>query len=120
VGIDNVLNQKKSAKMAHFSLFECIENYEVAKAKLLLDTSVNWLKERDIDIIRGSVSPTGTDDDEYKGLLINCFILKFITNSSNKGFYPAFLNMFYSWFKASSSIICIIALSLFIHYIFYL
>lgn len=86
LGIDKNLNSKKGESMGHFSLFECIDNQEVAKA--LFETSFAWFRERNITIIRGPVSPTGADSDEYKGLLIDAFDLPpVIMNSYNPEYY---------------------------------
>jgi GNAT superfamily N-acetyltransferase len=86
VGIDNVLNEKKHCRAGFISLFECIDNYEVAKA--LFDQAMAWFKEREIEIVRGPVSPTGADGDEYKGLLINSFDRPpVVMNSYNPEYY---------------------------------
>jgi len=42
-GIDTNLNGKKNMKMAFFSLFECIDDYEAAK--LLFDSATEWAKK---------------------------------------------------------------------------
>jgi hypothetical protein len=85
-GYDSFLNEKKNMNMGYFSLFECINNSEVAK--LLFDTSFVWFKENKIDKVIGPVSATGTDDDECKGLLIDCFDRPpVIMNSYNPQYY---------------------------------
>jgi GNAT superfamily N-acetyltransferase len=92
-GIDNVLNTKKSTKIGHFSLFECIEDYSVFK--LLLDTASKWLKDRGICVMKGPVAPTGTDSDENKGLLIDAFELPpVLMNSYNPPYYKNFLEQY--------------------------
>ncbi|HHW31967.1 MAG TPA: hypothetical protein GXX20_09900 [Clostridiaceae bacterium] len=92
-GIDNELNSKKGVMMGHFSLFECIDNYDVAKS--LFDTAIKWFKENKIQIARGPVSPTGTDDDESKGLLVNCFDQPpVIMNSYNPPYYKDFIERY--------------------------
>lgn len=92
-GIDNILNSKKGAKMGYFSLLECTDSYEVFK--LLLDTAVSWLKNKDISVIKGPVSPTGADGDEYKGLLIDCFDRPpVLMNSYNPPYYKDFLEKY--------------------------
>jgi len=93
VGIDNILNAKKNTKIGHFSLLECIENYSVFK--LLFDTASNWLKDRGMCTIKGPVAPTGSDDDEYKGLLIDAFELPpVLMNSYNPPYYKDFLERY--------------------------
>ena len=85
-GIDTNLNQKKNINMAFFSLFECINNYEVAK--LLFDTAFNWSKQSGADFVCGPVAVTGADGDENKGLLVNCFDKPpVIMNSYNPAYY---------------------------------
>lgn len=93
VAIDNSLNQKKDLKMGYFSLFECIDNYDVAKA--LFDSAAQWLRDKNIAVLRGPVSPTGTDSDEYKGLLIDCFDHPpVIMNSYNPPYYKDFIEKY--------------------------
>ncbi|MDP4094644.1 MAG: hypothetical protein Q8920_14965, partial [Bacillota bacterium] len=86
LGIDKVLNSKKNEEMGHFSLFECINSHDVAKA--LFDTAISWFRQRGITKVRGPVSPTGADSDENKGLLIDSFHLPpVIMNSYNPEYY---------------------------------
>lgn len=85
-GIDHTLNSKKNEAMGYFSLFESINNQDVAN--LIFDTAVSWMQDRNISIVRGPVSPTGADSDEYKGLLINCFDRPpVLMNSYNPEYY---------------------------------
>jgi len=92
-GIDKDLNAKKGSKAGFFSLLECIDNYDVFK--LLLDTASDWLKDRNISVIKGPVPPTGTDDDEYKGLLIDCFDRPpVLMTSYNPPYYKDFLEKY--------------------------
>lgn len=92
-GIDKNLNEKKNVNMGYFSLFECIENYDVAQA--LLDTAIKWFKENNINKIFGPVSPEGTDTDEYKGLLIDAFDLPpVLMNSYNPPYYKTFFEKY--------------------------
>ena len=90
VGIDNNLNKQKGISMGYFSLFESIEDYAVAE--LLLDTASQWFRERNITRMMGPVSPTGTDGDEYRGLLIDCFDRPpVLMNTYNPPYYQRFL-----------------------------
>jgi GNAT superfamily N-acetyltransferase len=66
VGIEEVLNKRKEYKHAYFTLFESINDEEVAKA--LLDTCLKWAKEHGMIYLKGPVSPTNGDD--YRGLLV--------------------------------------------------
>lgn len=70
-GIDAQLNQKKNMNMAFFSLFECIDNDEAAK--LLFDAASMWAQQNGADFLSGPAAVTGTDGDENKGLLVDCF-----------------------------------------------
>lgn len=92
-GIDTNLNQKKNINMAFFSLFECTHDYEVAK--LLFDTAFNWSKQYGMDFVCGPVAVTGTDGDENKGLLVNCFDKPpVIMNSYNPAYYMDFMERY--------------------------
>lgn len=85
-GIDTNLNQKKNINMAFFSLFECVNDFEVVK--LLFDTAFNWSKQNGADFVCGPVAVTGSDGDENKGLLVNCFDRPpVIMNSYNPSYY---------------------------------
>jgi len=93
VGIDTNLNQKKKASMGYISLFESIDDYEVAKA--LFDAAINWLKNKGINIVRGPVSPSGADSDDYKGLLIDAFDKPpMLMNSYNPPYYKDFFEKY--------------------------
>lgn len=69
VGIDEHLNEVKGFKAGYLTLFESIEDYEVAKA--LFDAGCAWLRERGMDFVTGPQSPSNGDD--YRGLLIEGF-----------------------------------------------
>lgn len=89
-GIDSTLNSKKNIRLGYFSLFECIDSPDVAKA--LFNKAFQWYRDNRINSIIGPVSPTGTDGDEYKGLLINCFDRPpVIMNSYNPPYYQGLL-----------------------------
>lgn len=65
-GINNELNNKKGFKEGYITLFESINDYEVAK--LLFDESLKYLKKSGMNLVRGPISPT--NGDEYRGCLI--------------------------------------------------
>ena len=89
-GIDSNLNDKKNIKLGYFSLFECIDRQDVAKE--LLEKALSWFREKGVESIIGPVSVTGTDGDESKGLLINCFDRPpVIMNSYNPPYYQQLL-----------------------------
>ncbi|MGB9678650.1 MAG: hypothetical protein ACPL3A_01450 [Thermoanaerobacteraceae bacterium] len=96
-GIDNNLNKKKTSKIGYFSLLETINDYEVFK--LLMDTSIKWLKDKNITLIKGPVSPNGIWGDEYKGLLIDDFQSPpVLMNSYNPSYYKDFIEK-YGFYK---------------------
>ena len=70
-GIDTNLNEKKKMNMAFFSMFETIDDKETAHA--LLNAAADWARLNGADFICGPCAVTGTDGDENKGLLIDCF-----------------------------------------------
>ena len=89
-GIDSNLNYKKNIKLGYFALFECIDSQDVAKE--LFKRALAWFREKGIESIIGPVSVTGTDGDEFKGLLINCFDRPpVIMNSYNPPYYQQLL-----------------------------
>jgi GNAT superfamily N-acetyltransferase len=87
VGINEHLNRAKNYKRGYISLFECVDNREVAFA--LFDYAINWLKERGIKEIIGPLSlPSG---DDYRGLLIDNFTdSPLVMNTYNKEYYVRF------------------------------
>ena len=85
-GIDTNLNEKKKMNMAFFSLFECVNDHMAAD--LLFDTAISWAKQNGADFICGPVAVTGTDGDENKGLLVDCFDRPpVLMNSYNPAYY---------------------------------
>ncbi len=92
-GIDTNLNEKKKMNMAFFSMFECIRDYEVAE--MLLDAACAWAKQKEADFICGPCAVTGTDGDENKGLLVDCFDEPpTLMNSYNPSYYKEFIEQF--------------------------
>lgn len=69
IGINEILNQGKGYKEGYISLFECIDDYEVAKA--LFDFAVDWLRDRGMEKIIGPLSVP--DGDDNRGILIDNF-----------------------------------------------
>ena len=55
VYIDFNHNKFYNVKMGFFGAFECIENSEAAN--MLIDAAHAWLKQRDIEVIRGTIHP---------------------------------------------------------------
>jgi len=92
-GIDTNLNRKKKMNSAFFSMFECINDYETAEA--LLQTAADWAKQNGADFISGPCAVTGTDGDENKGLLVDCFDRPpVLMNSYNPQYYVEFIERF--------------------------
>jgi hypothetical protein len=54
---------KQKNKISYITLFESIEDYEVAAA--LLDTGISWLREQGAETVTGPQSPSNGDD--YRG-----------------------------------------------------
>lgn len=93
VAYDKNLNEKKSSKIGYFSLFECINDVNISKA--LLDSAMKWFIDKNISEIIGPVGPTGTDSDEYKGLLVDAFDkAPFVMNSYNLPYYAGLLEKY--------------------------
>mgnify|MGYP001160569899 FL=1 len=66
VAIDEELNRVRGFKQGFFSMFECIDDEEAAKA--LLDAAGAWLLEKGMDRMIGPLSPCNGDD--RKGFVI--------------------------------------------------
>jgi GNAT superfamily N-acetyltransferase len=87
VGVDNHLNEIKNYKSSYLTLFESVNDYEVAKA--LFDTGLAWAKQHGAEFITGPQSPTNGDD--YRGLLIKGFDSPpVLLNSYNPLYYQDF------------------------------
>jgi len=92
-GIDKNLNQKKNMNMAFFSMFECINDYDAAK--LLFDAACDWARQKGAEFMCGPCAITGTDGDESKGLLVNCFDKPpVILNSYNPEYYMTLIEKY--------------------------
>jgi hypothetical protein len=66
--LNNRHNQVHNEKTGFFGAFECIDDFEVAKA--LLDTARDWVKARGMNTMRGPA--TFSSNDEW-GLLVDGF-----------------------------------------------
>lgn len=55
-------------RVGFFGFFECIDNQEVANA--LFDAAKEWLKSRNLDVMRGPANPTFNDEI---GMLVDAF-----------------------------------------------
>lgn len=94
VGINNYLNLAKGFKEGYISLFESIEDRDVAYS--LLEFAQQWLKDRGMELIKGPLSLPGGDDN--RGFLIDNFEdPTLIMNTYNKPYYnDFFLNFGFS------------------------
>lgn len=87
VGINNELNQAKGFKEGYISLFESIDDYEVALA--MLEYAEDWLKDKGMNLIKGPLSLPGGDDN--RGFLIDNFDdPTLVMNTYNKKYYNDF------------------------------
>lgn len=87
VGVNESLNEQKNSEDGYFSLFESVEDKEVAFA--LLDRASEWLRTRGKKVLKGPVSPTNGDD--YRGLLVEGFNgPPMLMNSYNHEYYVNF------------------------------
>ncbi len=84
VGINEKINKAKGFKEGYISLFEAINDEEVAF--YLLSFAENWLKERGIELMKGPLSLPGGDDN--RGFLVDNFQdPTLIMNTYNKKYY---------------------------------
>ena len=90
-GIDKNLNKKKNKKEGYITLFESINDYQVASA--LFDAATDWLKAKGINSVTGPQSPSNGDD--YRGLLVKGFdSMPVLMNSYNPPYYEAFFDQY--------------------------
>ncbi len=91
VGIDFRLNEAKNENLAYITLFESIEQYQVAEA--LFDAGLSWLREQGADTVTGPQSPSNGDD--YRGLLIEGFDSPpVLLNSYNPTYYAEYMERY--------------------------
>lgn len=91
VGMNNRLNEAKKHKLSYITLFESIEDYNVASA--LLDTGISWLREQGAVTVTGPQSPSNGDD--YRGLLIDGFSTPpVLLNSYNPPYYSSYFERY--------------------------
>lgn len=90
-GINETLNAAKEKREGYISLFECMEDYDAAKA--ILDAAAEWLRERGMTRMEGPISPTNGDDS--RGLLIQGFDgPPVLMNVYNPAYYPEFFDRY--------------------------
>ena len=88
--ISHAANQKYQTANLRFGWFECIEDYEVARA--LLDAACAWGRERGLTTVTG---PLGFTDLDPEGMLIEGYDkLPTIAGVYNFPYYPQFLERY--------------------------
>ncbi|NLM37774.1 MAG: N-acetyltransferase [Firmicutes bacterium] len=91
VGINQKLNREKKKAEGYLSLFEAVNDREVAFA--LFDAASQWLRARGLTSIVGPVSPTNGDDN--RGILIQGFDgPPVLMNSYNPPYYEDFFEAY--------------------------
>lgn len=91
VGMDHRLNEAKGNHLSYLTLFECIEDYQVAQA--LLDEGLSWLRSQGATLATGPQSPSNGDD--YRGLLIKGFDSPpVLLNTYNPPYYNTFFETY--------------------------
>lgn len=91
VGADDRLNKAKNRCEGYFTLFECISDYNVAKA--IFDEALGWLAEKGYDTVTGPQSPSNGDD--YRGLLVKGFgSSPVLMDSYNPTYYADFIEKY--------------------------
>lgn len=68
-GVNAATNQVKDRNVGYLSLFESVDDLEVARA--LFAAAEDWLRRQGVSGVQGPASPTGGDD--YRGLLVEGF-----------------------------------------------
>jgi hypothetical protein len=90
-GVNEKLNRSKNKNEGYISLFECINDEEVAFS--LFDHAFVWLGGQGADTVVGPVSPTNGDDN--RGLLIKGFDgPPVLMNSYNPPYYETLFNKY--------------------------
>lgn len=89
VGINQSYNEKKNLHEGYICLFESINDINVAFS--LFDKAIEWLKAREINMVKGPISPTNGDDS--RGLLVMGFDgAPVLMNSYNPEYYVNFFD----------------------------
>ena len=85
--INHKYNEESDEKMGRFTRFECIDNFEVAKA--LIETAENWIKGKGM---KGVYGPLGFSNLDHQGLLIEGFdYLPSIASEYHMPYYRRFI-----------------------------
>lgn len=90
-GLDKRLNKAKEIEMGYITLFESVQDYEVASA--LFDAAIGFLRRHGVTLVTGPQSPSNGDD--YRGLLIQGFDgPPALLNSYNPPWYQEFFEQY--------------------------
>lgn len=89
-GVDRQLNEAKGKEMGYITLFESIQDYEVAEA--LFDAAVGFVRRHGANLLTGPQSPSNGDD--YRGLLIDGFGPPALLSSYNPPWYQEFFERY--------------------------
>jgi len=90
-GMDYRLNEAKGVNLGYITLFEVINEYEVAVK--LFSHALRWLKDEGAEIVTGPQSPSNGDD--YRGLLVEGFDSPpVLLNSYNPPYYQDFFTRY--------------------------
>jgi len=85
--VQKVYNEKTQSKRVRFTRFDCIEDFEVAKA--LITAIEDWARQKNMDTVHG---PLGFNDLDREGLLIEGFDrLATFEENYNFPYYKEFL-----------------------------
>jgi GNAT superfamily N-acetyltransferase len=90
-GINTKMNEAKGTREGYFCLFECVNQYAVARA--LFNAALEFVAARGASLVKGPVSPT--NGDEYRGVLVEGFQhVPFLFQSYNPSYYPSFFERY--------------------------
>jgi GNAT superfamily N-acetyltransferase len=85
--VDAALVDRTGRQAGHLSLFECVDDVDVARA--VFERALGWLKDRGVAVVRGPVCPAGPAIDEHKGALVDGFDgPPLVLTSYNPPYYP--------------------------------
>jgi len=90
VGIDKELNRVRGFSQGYFSMFECIDDFEVCK--MMMDAGNDWLVAKGMDKVIGPLSPSNGDD--RKGFVIMGQGSPVLLNAYTKDYYPALIEKY--------------------------
>ena len=90
VGIDEELNRVRGFQQGYFSMFECIDDFDVCE--MMLDEASDWLKDKGMDKVIGPLSPSNGDD--RKGFVVMGQGSPVLQNAYTKDYYPQLIERY--------------------------